>query len=268
MLMLSLLLALFSACDRVDPLPTGLIGVGIRPVISDDLFIVGSPFMNPEGRAFQFDNFQLYVSEIKLVREDGEEFLVNSAGQEEPVWLFDFGDGKIYGTNSSLTNDGTLRTEAFEVPAGSYRGIKLSLGVPKSFNHLDPVTYATMHPLSEFHGAFWTWNSGYIFLKIDGNIDESPEANGLSLGKGLTYHTGLDTLFREISFLDGVHTFSVTEGTTPERSLDFTLDVNKLFYLEADTIDMVDQNFTHTTNNFTLAEAITRNLSTHALRLE
>lgn len=263
------LAAVLMSCDHARPESTGVIPLSIRPVLNQQLFETGIRYQNLQGRQFQFDNLSLYLSELTLIHQDGTEILVKSADQEEAVLLFDFARGELYGATGEKSANGALLTSPFDVPAGTYQGIKFTLGVPRSLNgDFDPVTYPIDHPLSEQRGAFWTWNSGYIFLKIDGQIDNSQSANGQSLDGSITYHTGLDTLIRTVSFLDPQHTFSIEAGEIPTEELRLTFDISKLFYLEGDTLDMLSQNLTHTTNDFDLAETIMTNLATHALTLE
>ena len=267
MLLFALLAGALFACDKNNPEPEALIPIGIKTVIGDAPFVLGQDYPNLQGRLFRFDFLQLYVSDIKLVKTDGSEVALYSADQDEPVWLFDFTKGKVIGTNGSKAADGTLRTEAFAAPAGEYEGLKFTLGVPAQFNGQDPVTYPTSHPLSEFNGAHWTWNSGYIFLKIDGQFDDSPTADGTALNGSLTYHTGLDALRREVAFTGAQYRFSLTADDKVAAPLDMTFDVEKLFYSDADTIDMVEKHLTHTTNDYDLAEKLMNNLASHAISL-
>ncbi len=270
MLLATLVATLLVGCDnKPEPETSGVIPVSFRPVINGETFQTGTPYKNLQGRDFQFDGFSLYVSEISLIDEAGNEVALNNPDQEESVWLFDFAKGEVYGSVGSLANNGALSTGSLEVPAGTYTGASFTIGVPTSLNgDFDPVTYNSGHPLSEQRGAFWTWNSGYIFLKIDGRFDNSPDANGQSLDGSLTYHIGLDTLIRKVSYTFPAENIVVTTGDDPSESLDFTLDVNKLFYFESDTLDMMSDNLTHTTNDFELATTITTNLSSHAINLE
>lgn len=260
----------FMGCDRTqEPKADGVIPVSVRPMINGETFQTGVPYQNLQGRNFQFDGFSIYLSEISLIDDAGNTVELCSPDQEEPVWLFDFGRGEVYGSTGSLGSDGALSTGNLIVPSGTYTGASFTFGVPASLNgDFDPVTYATEHPLSEQRGAFWTWNSGYIFLKIDGQVDNSPDADGQSLDGSLTYHIGLDSLIRTVSYTFDTENIVISAGDDPTESLDLILDVNKLFYYETDTLDMLTSNLTHTTNDFELATSITDNLSNHAIYIE
>jgi uncharacterized repeat protein (TIGR04052 family) len=50
------------------------------------------------------------------------------------------------------------------VPAGTYRGLRFTLGVPFDLNHAD----ATIAPSPlNLTSLFWNWQAGYKFLRID-----------------------------------------------------------------------------------------------------
>lgn len=257
------------ACDRNTPETDAALKVQLTPVAGDEAFQTGQTYTNVQGRSYLLQNLQVYISDIKLIGTNGDEFALMPEGQAEPVWLFDFADQTIYGANATYTN-GVLSTEALPVPAGDYNGVTFSLGVPARLNTgIDPVTYGTTHPLSEQHGTIWTWNSGYIFLKLDGVIDTTAAATGQNLAGSLTYHLGLDTLRRDLSFVGSEYAFNVPVGdvaTAP--TLGLKLDVNKLFYQAGDTLNMVQRNLTHTTNDFELAEIIMNNFAEHAITVE
>lgn len=62
-----------------------------------------------------------------------------------------------------------------------YSGVEFSIGVDSTLN----CSGAQSGALDPINGMFWTWNNGYIFLKLEG---KSPSAS--STGKILEYHIG------------------------------------------------------------------------------
>ncbi|HEV3089455.1 MAG TPA: MbnP family copper-binding protein [Candidatus Elarobacter sp.] len=104
-------------------------------------------------------DLRFYVSEVKLVRSDGTEVPValddDRAWQAKGVALLSWcADGK------SDVHDVVTGT----VPAGTYRGVRFALGVPDALNHAD-ATIAEA-PLN-VTGMYWSWRSGYKFLRFD-----------------------------------------------------------------------------------------------------
>lgn len=64
---------------------------------------------------------------------------------------------------------------------GNYRSIRFLLGVDSVRN----VSGAQTGALDPVNGMFWTWNTGYIMWKLEGNSPQSTEAN-----QRIMYHIG------------------------------------------------------------------------------
>ena len=62
--------------------------------------------------------------------------------------------------------DDTIR---LQVPEGSYDRVHFTLGVDSALN----CSGAQDGPLDPLNGMFWTWNSGYIFFKLEGYSSSS-----------------------------------------------------------------------------------------------
>ncbi|MEM7660489.1 MAG: hypothetical protein AAF399_30580, partial [Bacteroidota bacterium] len=74
-------------------------------------------------------------------------------------------------------------------------------------------------------------------------------------------------LYRELSYLDAEDAFEINKDE--ELQFQFELDLNRFFYNQTDTIDMVARNFSHTTpvnsDSYQLSEQITDNLINTAI---
>lgn len=121
-------------------------------------------YTNANGDSFNVSVFKYYVSNIKLTKADGS---VYSA--PESYMLVDA--SKPSSLLNSLNN----------VPAGDYTKISFLIGVDKERNLAGAQTGA----LDPALGMFWTWNSGYIFVKFEGTSPQSTATN-----KSLTFHIG------------------------------------------------------------------------------
>ena len=125
-------------------------------------------------------DLRLYVSDVRLVRAGGTEEPVvldqDGATQLEGIALLDFEDASgrcaIVGTAATNTH---LRGE---VAAGTYSGVRFTLGVPFERNHGDA---SVAPPPLDASAMFWTWNSGYRFLVLDGVV---------GAGTGYSVHVG------------------------------------------------------------------------------
>jgi uncharacterized repeat protein (TIGR04052 family) len=112
-------------------------------------------------------DFRLYVSDVRLVTEDGTEVPLE-LDQEFKPWqlddlaMLDFEDksGACFAFGTTQTNDVISGT----VPTAEYTGVKFVMGVPFEKNHGNQAT--APDPLS-VESMFWSWQSGYKFLRID-----------------------------------------------------------------------------------------------------
>ncbi|MHA0036318.1 MbnP family protein [Deinococcus sp. PESE-13] len=118
------------------------------------------------GQDLTVQEVKFYVSDVALVRADGTEVPVR-------------------GLSLAQLKKGTTpqNIEIFkgEAPAGTYRGLRFNVGVPRALNHADATTAKA--PLSLEQGMYWAWNSGYIFFTLLG------ESNGVKVAN----HVGGDS---------------------------------------------------------------------------
>jgi len=123
-------------------------------------------------------DFRWYVSGVKLIDAQGRAVPVTL--EQDGVWqlgdlaLLDFENGQGPCRNGTAAVNTTVRGT---VPAGTYRGIEFTLGVPFDRNHGDPTTAPS--PLNNT-AMFWNWQGGYKFIKFDttstGLSDRTPGA--------------------------------------------------------------------------------------------
>ncbi|RBQ07682.1 MbnP family protein [Pedobacter miscanthi] len=121
-------------------------------------------YKNAKGEDFKINIFKYYVSNIKLSKADGTTYLI-----PESYFLIDA--SKAESTNITLK----------DVPTGDYTKIEYTIGVDYARNFAGAQTGA----LDPINGMFWTWNSGYIFVKLEGTSPQSTDT-----GNKLTFHIG------------------------------------------------------------------------------
>lgn len=248
------------ACNRGEtPLDAGTFEINFTPVMGGQTFEVGFPYENVLGRSYQIDMFRMYVADITLVKEDGSEVVLSE------IELFDVANGGETERRAG-TAHGTGAYKIFEgVEAGNYRGVKFGIGVPDRLN-TEPADYASDHPLSVGNSMYWSWRTGYKFMAIEGKIDSSQANDGAVRDHALIYHTGKDSvnspnsIYRTVSYLESDHAFTIEQGK--ELQFVIEMDINRMFYTASDTIDMVENNTSHSVpgEQFDLAKKITDNL--------
>ncbi len=132
-----------------------------RPLALNDS---SAHYTNANNDNFTVSVFKYYISNIVLTTTKGNDitipntyFLINAA---DPTSL-----------NPAITG----------VPPGKYKRIAFTVGIDSAHN----FGGAQAGCLDPANGMFWTWNSGYIFLKLEGY---SPQSSA-KLHK-LTFHVG------------------------------------------------------------------------------
>ncbi len=109
-----------------------------------------------------FTTLNYYVTNIKLQKAYGSSYV-----QPESYHLIRLQSGALV--------DLTLQ----QIPVGDYTGITFTIGVDSARN----VSGVQEGALSPSNGMFWSWNTGYIFVKAEGSSPQS--SNGQ-----FTYHLG------------------------------------------------------------------------------
>ncbi|QNF34042.1 hypothetical protein HUW51_15415 [Adhaeribacter swui] len=159
---------LFTACKKdpepgTTPITTGKVTLEFDHVVGDQALALNpQQYTNANGDQFQITTFKYYISNIVLTKADG-----TSYKQPESYYLVDEEE-----PDSKLI---TLE----EVPSGEYTGLTFTVGVDSVRN----VSGAQTGALDTALGMFWSWNTGYIFLKLEGYSPQSEKG-------GLTFHIG------------------------------------------------------------------------------
>jgi hypothetical protein len=127
------------------------------------LSLDSSEYKNELGQVFTVSRFRYYLSNITLKNTNGNEF------ESHDYFLVDEAepDSKLI----SMTG----------VPVGNYSSISFTIGVDSLHN----CSGAQSGALDPVNGMFWAWNTGYIFLKLEGHANAST-----SPGHIFEYHIG------------------------------------------------------------------------------
>jgi hypothetical protein len=174
-LALALAGGLFVGCDSSSDDGPADLSLGLDAVAGPSAFVAGQPF-SVNGTTGQLDIAQLYLSGITLLREDGREILV-MADSPITVRAQDESENELQHTVDERVVFADLaagRVEAAlgEVPSGSYSGIRFLIGVDGLDNRIAPEDAPAEHPLAPKEPSMhWSWNAGYVFLRLDGLLD-------------------------------------------------------------------------------------------------
>jgi hypothetical protein len=132
--------------------------VGDQPLVLDSV-----KYKNELGQDFTVTNFKYYISNLKFhtkegaTHSSGEVLLIRSDQPENFQWK--------------------LRL----LPDGDYTSVSFTIGVDSILN----CSGAQSGALDPVNGMFWAWNTGYVFLKLEGKSSFSK-----SPGNIYEYHIG------------------------------------------------------------------------------
>lgn len=136
-----------------------------HPIVDTQALAFGDSYQNSFNEPYQVSAFKFYIHGIEMINADsGRVFRTNA----DKYWLVDFSD-----TNSTVIRLAILPY--------SYNRISFTVGVDSARN----VSGAQTDALDPAKGMFWTWNSGYIMAKLEGNSPVSPGPAGK-----FAYHIG------------------------------------------------------------------------------
>lgn len=188
------------------------------------------------NRPYQISTLQYYVSNIRLKKEDGTEHAI---------------DG-IYAISKGSD---LLELDLEDIPAGHYHGIKFYVGIDSVTNHSDPSTYDASSALAfQTPSMHWSWNSGYIFMRLEGKVDTTA-AGGGTASTDFLMHLGTDNFLSDIEL-----TSHFNAGENEHPSITINMDAEELI---SGSIDFTDANdlSTKTMNNMPLAMKLKANIA-------
>ncbi len=119
-------------------------------------------------------DFRFYISQVKMIRADGVEVPLTLAANDS--WNHTAGSDSVTlvdlenATGACPTATGTTGTNAVvkgTVPAGTYTGVKMTMGVPFALNHTDWANPTTTKAPLDIQAMAWSWQGGRKFAKIE-----------------------------------------------------------------------------------------------------
>jgi hypothetical protein len=148
----------------------------------------------------QFTTFNYYISNIKLKKADGTVW-----AQPESYHLLKVTD----------ENQGLVSLNLTDVPQGEYTELTFSVGVDALRNS----SGAQEGALDPVNGMFWTWKTGYMFLRGEGFYMQNGQKQG-----AFVYHTGDNTAYETVTLALNNSTLGVSGNEWQLKA-----DAQKLF---------------------------------------
>lgn len=156
---------LFGFSQKSKKNPEG-ITLNFQHFVGDKLLVLDdSIYTNSLNQTYTITKFNYYIGQIHLIKEDGKEFVINNHF--------------LISEDEEKQNSKKIVVE--KIPAGKYTSIRFILGVDSLHN----CSGAQSGALDPINTMFWTWNTGYIFMKLEGKSTFSS-----AIGNTLEYHIG------------------------------------------------------------------------------
>ena len=128
-------------------------------------------YVNSSNETYNITKLKYFISNIALTKLDGT---IVTIPQDSSYFLIDQSDAKKL-------------SPTIQLPAGKYNKIEFVLGVDSMRNTMDIAKRTgVLDPATEAAGMYWSWNSGYIFFKMEGTSSFSTAKNN-----AFAYHIGL-----------------------------------------------------------------------------
>lgn len=138
------------------------IHVSFQNWVGDRQLFLDSTYTNLYGETFTVRNFRYYISHLSFVGTSGK--------------VFNIGTPFLVDERNPAGMGITAR-----IPFSSIKAVSFVVGVD-SIKNVSGVQTGALDPA---RGMFWTWNSGYIFAKLEGTSPQSKAPQN-----GFTYHIG------------------------------------------------------------------------------
>lgn len=152
---------------------TGSLAIKFDNFVGNDaVALKNKTYKNAAGEDFNITLLQYYVSNIQLVRKDGSVYTVP---QDDSYFLIR--ESRPETKNITLNN----------IPQGKYIGLKFVIGID-SARSASEIAYrkGCLDVAADAQDMYWAWNSGYIFVKMEGSSPQSTLKENIYM-----YHIGL-----------------------------------------------------------------------------
>jgi len=222
-LLLFLSLAIVACDDDDDPSTggTGQITIEFDNRAGNDDLELLKEYVNGAGESFQISKLNYYISNISLTTTDGKVFIVP---QDSSYFLIMEEEGE------------SQHVHLRNVPSGNYNQISFTIGVDSLRSTMDiSKRQGVLDPAQGHDGMYWTWNSGYIFFKMEGTSPAAPSDQDNKFYYHIGGYGGYET-----PALNNIRTTTLDMGSAvaqvrPEKNPQVHLHVDVLEFFSSPT---------------------------------
>jgi hypothetical protein len=212
----------FVSCKKKCPTPDSkldsFLSLTVQPKFGSNNLFLDSIYTTPEGYRVKFTDLKFYITQLK-----------NGSSTLTDATIFDFRE------------NGLLAFRKIGDPT-QFTALQGFIGVDGTLNHLDPSAFPNESPLNISNAGtmHWGWNTGYIFLSIEGKVDTIPDGNN-SFDHSFSFHIGTDSYLSDFSFSN----LSWQNPSANEFILPFKLDLLSFLQNPTQPIDLKTDFLTH-----------------------
>src|ERR1022692_4969374 len=153
----------FQATEMAYPAAPAFVKIIFHNNVKGDSLVLGdAAYVNPFGEKYTISKLRYYVSNVALLNGN------HSYEEQNSYHLID-------------ASKSESKVISLSVPAGEYQQLQFLLGVDSLHN----VSGAQTDDLDPAKDMFWTWNSGYVMAKMEG---QSPASNRVN--HSFEFHIG------------------------------------------------------------------------------
>lgn len=185
---------------------------------SNDLQLATANYTNTLGETYNVTKLKYFVSNFIFTKSDGSTYIVP---QDSSYFLID-----------ESNND--RHKAAMYIPEGEYKTVSFLLGVDSLRNTKD-ISQRTgdLDVTQAASDMYWSWNSGYIFFKIEGVSTSVPAMGGvynIHVGGFGGYSTPTPNNLKTVTLdLSARGSAKVKASKTSGVNVHTLVDVNKVF---------------------------------------
>ncbi|MEZ4703006.1 MAG: MbnP family protein [Rhodothermales bacterium] len=252
--LIALILITFAACDTTvqDDEPAA-VNFDLEAVFNGTPLIAdGVQQYTLNGRTLTIASARMYLSGITLVKEDGTEHVLLAETPLTTVAKLTDGTDVAHTVDEEIVlvkHDASISSYHLgDVDPGTYKGFKVTMGIGGLSNNVDASQIPETHPLGiqTDRNNHWSWNAGYIFLRLDGLVDADGDGTPESQWD---VHLGTPMFLNTMTF---DQEFELGPGS--ENDLHVIIDY-AAFLGDLDYSDPT-QHICHTMNNIPVAEKV------------
>jgi hypothetical protein len=150
-----LMVSFLTGCQKEKSAETnqGNIGISFRLMVNGEPLRPGQVYVNSSGEPYTVSLFRFYASGISVTNTATR----LSSSEQDSYHLLKLDDPSSLQFVAKFNN-------------GTYNQLSFLVGIDSLHN----VSGAQTGALDPLNGMFWTWNSGYIFAKMEGKSGVSP----------------------------------------------------------------------------------------------